>query len=240
MRQNLQLAACALCTALLLGLTACTTTNPVPPGSESEPGAPTTATSGPESATSEPEAEEATDGPSHVVKQFLTALKALDTSTMQQFLTDPDSEGAILQVDGSMDFHDRLGMDFARAYLSAVDFSVDGETVRGNSAKVELSLSVPDLTDVITKLVVEITKYATSQALKGAPVDAEAFLLDYIADNVKVEELPVASKTVSVSMRREDDGSWRIDNSAKVNFGLVDALTGGILEKLEGLSGIMK
>lgn len=202
---------------------------PEPSSSPAPSPPPSSSAAAPESSLSS-HASTAPSSPQSAVEELLDSVKELDVATVQALLTDAAGLGNL----------DEQTRELLQPFAQRVSWEVGKAEIQEDTAAVEVSVTAPELSGVMSALSVEAVKYTAAQAMQGKTPDYEAFARDYLKNKVDWEKLPLKTTEASVHLQRDGDGVWKIDNKNAENRELIDALTGGALETLQNLQSLVK
>lgn len=168
--------------------------------------------------------------PGGTVVRLLDAVRDFDVEQMRACVTNPGSVSV-----GSGD----SGAELVRGFTSRMRYTVTAERIDGDTAEVDVSVTAADLGKTISDLIAEATKYAAGRAIRGEAVDMEGFMREYV-ESIDYSQLGAVTSTPTVTLRRQSGGAWLVDNQEEANAALVDAITGGALEKIKSLAETAK
>lgn len=174
-----------------------------------------------------------TPSPSEVTAAALDAMKAQDTETLQSFYS-----GEVTDVDPGKMAEGYTGDDaeavnaFAEKLLD-FDYEVGDETIDGDKATVEVSITTYDFGTAFEDAVGLYIKQGFAAALSGASQEELSKMFSAaLLDKVNALEEKEYTSTTTFNLTKQD-GEWKLDELSKENQ---DSLLGGIISKVDSLN----
>ena len=168
--------------------------------------------------------------PQQTVDATFTAVRDMDITALQALLLEP------------VDLFNSIPDDFQedlQPYFRRISWDTGNAEVNGSSAKVDVSVTNPDIGKVVSALTLDVAKYTAIQALTGKKPDYETYLHNYIRTKVNWDTLPLSAKEVTVTLALDADGVWKVDNQDDGNKELLNTLSGGVLDTMQKFSSII-
>lgn len=120
-------------------------------------------------------------------------------------------------------------------FIERMEYEVGAERITGDAAVVDVAVTAVDASQAFTGLTVAAARYAVSESLSGGEVDMQAFVQDYLSEQVDFSELTRTKRFAEVHLVRDGMGRWRLDSANPENRGFYNALSGGLLDTVTGL-----
>lgn len=180
--------------------------------------------------------------PSDATKQALDALKAQDDETFQAYYAGDSNSMDIDQLASQM-----LGVDLsaltdeqkeqAQQLVNALldfDYELGQETVDGEKATVEATITSRDLTTIFTDSMEEYIQQAFTAALSGAD-ESELSSMFLAVFSEKVSTVTEKNHTATTTFNlTKVDGAWKLDEFSNEN---IDCIMGGLISGAEETIG---
>ena len=155
--------------------------------------------------------------PEKALDNIFRALKDGDLTTLNEL---QGNEGDTPEMsDGDKEMYKALYGNFS--------YKIGKATVEGDKAKVEVDMSIVDMSKVMGKIIEEALKHVDEPDW-----DYEAYMKEVIGAK------DVAKKDFNVTVPMElKEGKWIIDKNGEI-AGFVNALTGGMMQASSDIGGI--
>lgn len=184
--------------------------------------------------------------PSDVTASFLDAMKACDHETIEKIYSGADVSAADFSallgmaveadekpeaVDGAWDDEQMEVFNSLVAKANEFDYEVLGETVDGDSAKVEVGFSAYEIGDAIDDAINSYLSKAFLVAFSEGSNEEKLQRMFVSELDSEVRDLDEKDyvKTVELSLTKTDDG-WKVDELSEKQL---DAMYGGITSCME-------
>lgn len=160
--------------------------------------------------------------PAGATATLLEALKTLDVQTVNQY-TYSDQYN---QMFGEEELQGAL-RELCEQLFGAMTYEVGQETIQGDSATVQVTVTNVDLSGVMPKLMTNVA----AAALTGG--DGELDYLQLLTDLLEEEIAAGKTKTTEAELNlQKRDGVWKVEQ----NVALADLLTGGMFSSIKSLA----
>lgn len=171
------------------------------------------------------------ESPEKSVENFLGALKKADLNEAKLYL--PSDER------GNFEFDDENQEKMVKPLMGNIEYKVLSSKTKGDTATVKVSITVPDMSELLQKIMQDAIKKAMDAAAKGEELDQkkmEQEIMDQLAEGLKASDIKKTTSEVEVNLKKnkdkdKDEKSWIFEDSESLG----KALTGGLEESIKQL-----
>ncbi|MCY6957737.1 DUF4878 domain-containing protein [Clostridium brassicae] len=177
--------------------------------------------------------------PQESVKAYFDCLKKQDTKKAATYIRESSDEAKSTNKNNKPKFENKYEEEVMKEFTSKLKYEVISTKVDGNSAKVRVKITAPNLSKITANIIGDLLPTIFSQAISGKQDDKkiESMTMERLLNSLKDSEVSMSTSEIDIELLKDKEKKmWLIVG----NDELFNALTGDLGKVFGELEKSMK